>query len=284
MEFTRSYRIPKLADIGRCDLCNDLSSFTKCMSQLENLGLVRNSSKRTAYHAHTAGNTFLIINLCTAKFITSNCLYTTSSFTRTFFMRNSIIWTDRFAFSAFHTFCLINMRFAVYHRDCTLWTSLHTWMSHTSSAHIAYLIHIRRTGRTGRWDNLHKRRFIIFLINIGSFHSISQMNCFILWTKRKTHGQSYTLTGNCTFTVDTLTVLGPFLYDIIRDRFNIMDQSIIGRFKTKFCHFGEDLSANLFYWGIKSSHILLLSPINLFPRSFNDKNISKKEENVMFFI
>ena len=56
----------KLTNKCRCYLSHNLFSFWKCTSQLEDLRLVRDRTKRAAYHTHSAGNTFVSINISTS--------------------------------------------------------------------------------------------------------------------------------------------------------------------------------------------------------------------------
>ena len=115
MEFARSYRIPKLADIGRCDLCNDLSSFSKGVGQLEDLGFVGDSSEWTADHAHAAGYAFILVDGGASLFIALDGFYTAGTFAGAFFMGDGIVRTDSFASSAMDTFVLVDEGFSVYH-------------------------------------------------------------------------------------------------------------------------------------------------------------------------
>ena len=138
------------------------------MSKLKNLRFIRNSPKWTAYHTHTTGNTFFVVNRCPSHFITFNSIDTTSSGTRTFFFCNGVVRTNTFTLSALDTFFLINHRFSFYYRNCSFGANFLTGMSYTSSAHIGNFIHFCFTGITGRRNYLHQRRLIIFFINITS--------------------------------------------------------------------------------------------------------------------
>ena len=170
-KFTWCYVFSELTDISRSHNGNDLISFTQRVGKLENLRFVRNGSKRTAYHTHTAGNTFVIQDFCTSLFVASDGLYAAGLFAWTDIVRDGIIRTYGFTFSAFDTFILINTGFAIDHGNGALGTGLHTWVSHTASAHVADNIFVGRAGRTGRRNYLHKGRFIIFFINIAGFQS-----------------------------------------------------------------------------------------------------------------
>ena len=59
----------ELIDVGGGDFCNDLSSFSEGMCQLENLGFVGDSSEWTADHAHAAGYAFILVDGGASLFI-----------------------------------------------------------------------------------------------------------------------------------------------------------------------------------------------------------------------
>ena len=113
-------------------------------------------------------------------------------------------------------------------------------MSHTATAHIADDVFVWRTGCTCRWDDLHKRRLIIFFVDIAGCKTVCQMDGFVFRAKRKTHGKTDSFAGNGAFSVDTFTVFGFFFHDIVRNCLNIMNQSFIRRFESGFSNFGKD--------------------------------------------
>ena len=244
LEFARSHIITELADISRSDDGNDFFTTTKCMSQLENLRFIRNRTEWTAYHTHTTGNAFVLQDTCTSLLITSDCLDTTGLFTWTDIVRDSIIRAGGFAFATLDTFVLINIRFSIFHGNRTLWTGLHTWMSDTAAAHIADNIFVWRTGCACRWNDLHKRRLVIFLIDVAGCQTVGQMDSFVFRAKREAHCKTNPLAGNGTFSVNTFTVFGFFLYNIIRNSFNIMNQGFVSGFKSGFGYFDINLVAD----------------------------------------
>ena len=265
LEFARGHIITKLADISRCNDRNDLIAVTKRMRKLEDLRFIRDRTERTAYHTHTTGNTLVIQDARTPLLITSDRLDTTCLLARAHVVGDRIIRTGCFTFSAFYTFFLIDKRLSVLHRDRALRTDLHTWMGNTSAAHVADNVFVRRTGCTCRRDHLHKRRLIIFLIDIAGSKTVGQMDRLAFRAKRKPHGETDSFACNGPFSVNTLTVLGSFTDDIVRDGFNIMDQAFVRRFKSGLCHFSINLVSDLSDWGIIISHIYFIS--------LNKKNI-----------
>ena len=137
------------------------------MCQLENLGFIRDGTKWAADHTHTAGYTFILVDGSASLLIAFDRFYTAGTFAGAFFMGNGIIRTDRFASSAVNAFVLINKRFSINHGDGSFGTGLNAWMGNTAAAHIAYFVFIGFACRTCRRDYLHKRWFVIFLINIA---------------------------------------------------------------------------------------------------------------------
>ena len=86
-------------------------------------------------------------------------------------------------------------------------TDLHTWMRHTALTLITYFVDIVFTGIACRWDNLHQRRFIIFLINRTFFQPLCYMNRSVLRAERHTHSQPDPLTGNRSFAIYVIAIL-----------------------------------------------------------------------------
>ena len=142
-------------------------------------------------------------------------------------MRDRVIRTDRFAFSTFDTFLLVDDRLAVDHGNRAFGADLHTGMRHAAPTHISDNIFIGRTGRAGRGDHLHKRRFIIFLVDIAGRKAVGKMHRLILRAERKSMARRILSLATGALTVNTVTVFRPFLNDLIWDSFDIMDQSLV---------------------------------------------------------
>ena len=148
-QLSGSYISAELSDKRRRYLRYDLFSLFQGMGQLKDLGLIGNCAKRTVYHAHAAGNTFFIVDLCSSQFITFNSIDPAGSGAGPFLLSNGVIGTYGFTLSALYTFFLINNGFSFYDADGAFGAYLFAGMGHTAPAHIRYLVHLRLTGITG---------------------------------------------------------------------------------------------------------------------------------------
>ena len=241
------------------------------MGQLENLGFVRDGSEWAADHAHAAGYAFVLIDGCASLFVTFDGFYAAGAFAGAFFVGDGVVGTDGFASSAMDAFILVDKGFSVYHGDGAFGTGEHTGMCDAAAAHVADFVFVGFACGTCRWDYLHKRWFVIFLVNVAGFYSVGQMDGTVLRAEGKSHGQADAFARNGSFTVDTFAVFRTFLYNIVGNGFNIVDQGFVRGFKSDLCNFGKNLSPDLFYWCVKISH--RCSPlqnklIKCFPRTF----------------
>ena len=169
-------------------------------------------------------------------------------------MRNRVIRTDGFAFSTFDTFLLIDDRLAVDHGNRAFGADLHTGMRHAAPAHIGDNIFIGRTGRAGRGDHLHKRRFIIFLVDIAGSKAVGKMHRLILRAERKSHCKTDPFAGDRALTVNTVTVFRPFLNNFIWDGLDIMDQSLVRGLEPNLRDSCKNFMTYSFYRSVKISH------------------------------
>ena len=224
------------------------------MGQLENLGFVGDGSEWAADHAHATGYAFVLIDGCASLFVAFDGFYAAGAFTWTFFMGDGIVRTDCFASSAVDAFILVDKGFAVYHGDGAFGAGEHTGMCDAAAAHVADFVFVGFACGTCRWDYLHKRWFVIFLVNVAGFYSVGQMDGTVLRTERKAHGQADTFACNSSFTVDTFTVFRTFFYDVVGNGFNIVDQGFVRGFKSDLRNFCKNLSSDLFNWCVEISH------------------------------
>ena len=176
LEHLRCHLRAKLSGKCRCYLGYDLPAGLHGTDQLEDLRLVSNCSKRTAYHTLTAGYTFLIVDHGSSHMVRCNSSNTAGSLTGTLFMANSIIRADLTTFSALDTFFLINDRFPILHGNRTLGADTLAGMCQAPHAGAGHLITVLRAGITSRRNDLHQRGLIIFFINITLFQSLCQMS------------------------------------------------------------------------------------------------------------
>ena len=176
LEHLRCHLRAELSGKCRCYLGYDLPSGLHGTDQLEDLRLVSNRSKRTAYHTLTAGYTFLIVDHGSSHMVRCNSSNTAGSLTGTLFVTNRIIRADFTTLSALDAFFLINNRLAVFHRDRTLGTDTLAGMCQAPHAGAGHLITVLRAGITSRRNDLHQRGLIIFFINITLFQSLCQMS------------------------------------------------------------------------------------------------------------
>ena len=185
LELTGSHVLAELADVGRRHDGDNIVAFPERMGKLENLGFVRDRAEGAADLTHTAGYAFVFQNTCASLFVASDGLHTAGLLAGAYIMRDRVIRTDRFAFSTFDTFLLVDDRLAVDHGNSAFGADLHTGMRHAAPAHIGDNIFIWRTGRAGRGDHLHKRRFIIFLVDIAGRKTVGKMHRLIFRAERK---------------------------------------------------------------------------------------------------
>ena len=176
LEHLRCHLRTELSGKCRCYLGYDLPSGLHGTDQLEDLRLVSNRSKRTAYHTLTAGYTFFIVDHSSSHMVRCNSSNTAGSLTGTLFVTNCIIRADFTTLSALDAFLLINNRLAVFHRDRTLGTDTLAGMCQAPHAGAGHLITVLRAGITSRRNDLHQRGLIIFFINITLFQSLCQMS------------------------------------------------------------------------------------------------------------
>ena len=127
-------------------------------------------------------------------------------------------------------------------------------MCNTAAAHVADFVFVGFTCGTCGRNHLHKRWFIIFFIDIAGFYAISKMYRTIFRAEGKSHGQTDTFTCNSSFTIDALAVFRTFLYNIVRDGFNIVNQGFVRGFKSDLRNFCKNLSPDLFNWCVEISH------------------------------
>ena len=175
LEHLRCHLRTELSDKCRCYLGYDLPAGLHGTDQLEDLRLVSNRSKRTAYHTLTAGYTFLIVDHGSSQMVRCNSSNTAGSLTGTLFVTNRIIRADFTTLSALDAFFLINNRLAVFHRDRTLGTNTLAGMCQAPHAGAGHLITVLRAGITRRRNDLHQRGFVIFFINITLLQTLCQM-------------------------------------------------------------------------------------------------------------
>ena len=75
-------------------------------------------------------------------------------------------------------------------------------MCDTAAAHVADFVFVGfACGTCGR-DHLHKRWFIIFLVNVAGLHAIGKVDGTIFRAEGKSHGQTDTFACNSSFTID----------------------------------------------------------------------------------
>ena len=99
-------------------------------------------------------------------------------------------------------------------------------MCDTAAAHVADFVFVGfACGTCGR-DHLHKRWFIIFLVNVAGLHAIGKVDGTIFRAEGKSHGQTDTFACNSSFTIDAFTVFRAVLYNIVGNGFDIMDPSV----------------------------------------------------------
>lgn len=130
----------------RCNCGINRCVAVDCHNSLENLTFVNNCAERTAYKAHSARNALVIINICSAVFIAVDSFHTACGGTRTLLLYDCIVRTRTLTFSAFDALFIVNMRFSVYNRDCSLRANLCTRVfktaltavchNHSFSAHL----------------------------------------------------------------------------------------------------------------------------------------------------
>ena len=176
LEHLRCHLRTELSGKCRCYLGYDLPSGLHGTDQLEDLRLVSNRSKGTAYHTLTTGYTFFIVDHGSSHMVRCNSSNTAGSLTGTLFMANSIIRADLTTFSALDTFFLINDRFPILHGNRTLGADTLAGMCQAPHAGAGHLITVLRAGITSRRNDLHQRGLIIFFINITLFQSLCQMS------------------------------------------------------------------------------------------------------------
>ena len=250
LEFFWSNAGTKLSHKGRSNFCDNFCSFFQCVRQLENLRFIRNSAERTVYHAHTAGNTFLIVDHSTSLTVTFNGVDAAGFRAGAFLVGNSVVGTDSFTLSAADTFFLIDHRASVDDGNGALGANLRAGVSNAAPAHITDFVFIRFTGIAGRGDHLHQRGLIIFFIDIAGFNSRGNMNCLIFRAKGHSHSQTHSFAGDCPFPVNTFTVSCFFLNDGVRNCFDIGNQRLIGGIKSHFRNFRKNFFSDFFDRGI----------------------------------
>ena len=144
-------------------------------------------------------------------------------------------------------------------------------MCDTAAAHVADFVFVGFTCGTCGRDHLHKRWFVIFLVDVAGFHAIGKVDGTVFRAERKAHGKTDTFACNGSFAIDTFTVFRAFFYNIVGNGFDIMDHGFVRGFKSDLCYFCKNFPSDLFYWCVKISH--RCSPlqnklIKCFPRTF----------------
>ena len=177
-DFTRCQLRSELSCHCRCDCRINRCITLNCLYRLENLGFICNSSKWTVCQAHTAGNTFFLINIRTTVFIRTDCIHSAGFCTGSLQFHDCMVRTDADTFSTFDTFFLINHGFSVLKADSTFRTDLFTGMSQTSLAGIRHSYFIIRAGMAGKLNHIDQRRLIIFL-RLHTFLSTCGYRCML---------------------------------------------------------------------------------------------------------
>ena len=94
-------------------------------------------------------------------------------------------------------------------------------MCDTAAAHVADFVFVGfACGTCGR-DHLHKRWFIIFLVNVAGLHAIGKVDGTIFRAEGKPHGKTDTFACNSSFTIDAFAVFRAFLYNIVGNGFDL---------------------------------------------------------------
>ncbi len=167
-------------------------------------------------------------------------------------MGNCIIGTNRFTFSTFNAFFLINHRFSIFHGNSPSWTNFTTRMRNTSHTFICHLIFILRTCIAGRRNYLHQGRFIILFINVAFLKSLGYMNRCIFRPEGKPHSQTNSFSCNCTFPIDTVIFRLIIIHNFIWQCLHIIFQ--VFRMICKISYFFKNTSSVLSNLCINSSH------------------------------
>ena len=204
----------------------------------------------------SAGYTQIRVDYCSVFCVVFNGIYPTGRKAGPYLVGNCIVRADGFAFSALNAFVLINDGFAVLHGNSSPGAYFPAGMSHAAHAFIGHFITIFRTGIACGRNNLHQRRFIIFFIDIALRQSLCDMHRHVFRPQRKSHCKADALPDNRSFSVN-IPVLGLIIvYDLIRQRFYIINQ--IFRSISEIGYFFKNTSAYFTDLCVDTSHSSLL--------------------------
>ena len=204
----RIFQSFKLTGNGRSYDCIDRCFTFNCHNRLIDLSFVNNRTERTADQTHTTGHTLILIDLGTPMLIGADGVHATGFTAWTLLLNDRIIRTALDTLSAFDTLFFINMGLTVYHGDRTLWTDLLTGMLQTALTAFRYKYLFFRTGIAGKFDDIDKRRLIIFLTDDAGFHTLGNRRMLGHGTQRHTHGHPQTFANDCAFQKNALAIAG----------------------------------------------------------------------------
>ena len=151
-----------------------------------------------------------MINLCPSIFIGMDSIHSTGLGTWSFLFDNGIIWTGFHTFAAFDTFFLIDYRPAILHMNGILGTDLLTWVLQAALTAFCHQDSFLRAGIAGKFDNINKRRLIIFLLNKARLHPFGNRGMLGNVAQGQSHCHTQPLSYNGSFQENTVTVCGNF--------------------------------------------------------------------------
>ena len=169
-------------------------------------------------------------------------------------MRDGIVRADALALAAFDALGLIDHGFSVDDGNGALRADRRAGMRHASAAVVRDLIHIGRTRRARRGNDLHQRRFVIFVRNVASAKAAGKVHGLIFGPQRKAHRKAHALRTDGALAPDALAVQRFIARrDLVRDRLDGVFEFALFRFEGDARHLHEHLPAQFFQRSQQSS-------------------------------
>ena len=255
LDLPERYIGSELPDDRGGDFGDDLIPLRDGADELEDLRFIGDRTERTGDHALSAADALRGIDGRPPEPVARDRLHAARLRAGTRPVRDRFVRTGGFAFPAFDTFSLVDDRLSrlFIDGDRSLGADRHAIARNTAAALIADLIDVILALVARRRNDLHERRFIVFIRNIARIQPARDMDGPVLRAQGHTHRKTDALGRNRALAIDALAVLRLFgRRYFIRDRLDVVID--VFRIIRDAGDFNKNLPAQLDDGCFQSSH------------------------------
>ena len=245
--------LAKLADEGRGNNGDDLVALEDGLDHLEDLALVHDGAEGAADQTLAAGHALVLVDDGTAMLIGADGVHAAGGLAGAFQMDDGMVGAGLGALAALDALVRVNMALAVDKTDGILGADLLAGGGQTVLAAFRDPVLVGGAGVAGVGDDIDQRRLIVLLGTGSGVHALGHQMTGLDGTDGKTHGKSYTLTGDGPLQEHALPVQGLVAGDDSVGQ--VLGVGIVTAGIGHPGHLGEDIFADIGNQGRNSSHV-----------------------------